>query len=182
MPNVGTQVAEFSRKYFISFACVAGTVVSAYDWALFNFDRVCDGEGFFEEGTYDVKITSKYGGSSFAEITTNATYTPTGSRIPKARVCNEDRCCQNVGLSWPPIPSEFETEDFKWMTDGQREVTTVFGWFSVVFLIGWIIITFGRTILAVLKSFFIGGFKVSRRNCHMSFTLIPSLLTFHPTL
>lgn len=172
VPNVGTRVAEFSRKYFISFAVVAGTVVSAYDWALFNFDRVCNGNTAFESGTYDVNIISKYGekfNEENVEITTTATVTVKDKvfDIPTARVCNDDRCCQNVGFAWPPIPSQFEMDDFTWMTDGQRIVTTTFGWFSVVVLISWIIMTFGRATISFLKAFFFGGFsvRISCKNC-----------------
>ena len=165
VPNVGTEVAEFSRKYFISFAVVAGTVVSAYDWALFNFDRVCNGDTGFEKGTYNVDIISKYGeqfNEYNVEIATNATITVKDEviDIPRARVCNDDKCCQNVGFAWPPIPSQFESEEFLWMTDGQRIVTTAFGWFTAVVLVSWIIMTFGGAVVSFFKAFFVGGFDV----------------------
>lgn len=89
LPNIGTQVAEFSRKYFLSFAIVAGTVVSAYDWALFNFDRVCDGFENATAGNYDVTIFDKGGGEEG--------YLGKIDVIDKAaRVCNTDTCCQQV--------------------------------------------------------------------------------------
>ncbi len=68
---------------------MAGTVVSAYDWALFNFDRVCDSSENVKAGNYEVLIFDKGGGGEG--------YLEKIDVIGKAaRVCNRDTCCQQV--------------------------------------------------------------------------------------
>lgn len=158
VPYIGSQIAQFSRQYFLSFAIVAGTVVSAYDWALFSFDRVCEGKGGEVNnnlGTFEAKIYKK--ANDFEAVTTDITVTSNAT----VRVCREDKCCQEVGFQWPPVSENFESDDFAWMSPGQRTVTSVFGWLSVVAVITFFLGAFGHTAWTRFKTFFRGGIDES---------------------
>lgn len=153
VPNIGTQVAEFSRKYFLSFAIVAGTLISAYDYGLYNFDRVCHGKGpSFSGGTYDVTIVSKeerFGSNLKRSI--EVAYSSNG-----VRVCNGQKCCQQVGLAWPPVPSRLQPDDdFTWMTDGQKTISTIFGGLSAFVVVAFLLGVFGHTIWTRVSSYFL---------------------------
>lgn len=161
-PNIGTQVAEFSRTYFLSVAIVLGTVVSAYDWALFNFDRVCDGATEASPGEYNVKIFDKLNYTEYDGVI-NVNFDKT------VRVCNTERCCQQVGFRYPPIPSRFEDDDFKWMTNGQRIVTGLCGWFSVVVLVVFFLFAFGHSLWNRFINVFVGSFDVRNLNIRYFF-------------
>ena len=150
-------MAEFSRSYFLPLAIVAGTAVSAYDWALYNFDRICDGEGMSA-----IVADSPFNVTVFDHLTQNSRNEEISvSSTNFVRVCNEERCCQEVNFSWPPIPSRFESNDFKFMTQNQRFITSITGWLSVVVVVGFFLAAFGHTLwLGFKKLFFIGTIDV----------------------
>jgi hypothetical protein len=41
-PSIGSQLAEFSRKFFFSGSLIALACVSSYVWAQFPYDNLCD--------------------------------------------------------------------------------------------------------------------------------------------
>jgi len=162
-PNIGTQVAEFSRKYFLSFAIVAGIVVASYDWALFNFDRVCNGETSFESGSYTVKIFDKDQNKDEEDRVREETIFVNSENSNAVRVCNSDRCCQNIGLTFPPVPRFVETEEFSWMSDGQKLVSGCFGWFGLAVLVIFLLTVFGNTVYVFIKSLVTANYDDSKQ-------------------
>lgn len=155
MPYIGSQIAQFSRQYFLTFAIVAGIVISAYDWALFKFDRVCRGEeGEASTGEFVVNF---FGNTDRIDLLKSPI---TVESTDTVRVCKKDKCCQEVGFQWPPIPERFESEEFQWMSPGQQLVTRFFGWLSVVAVVVFFVGAFGHTIWTRFSHFFIGGIDV----------------------
>ncbi len=78
---------------------------------------------------------------------------------------------KQVGFKWPPIPSQFESVEFHWMSDGQRTVASICGWLSVVVVVGYLVNAFGHTLWSRFKSLFFGGVDVS------SFIFVSSFLS-----
>merc|ERR1712038_1126192 len=134
-----------------SLAIVAATVVASYDWAQFNFDRVCIGQTSFGSGTYNVTI--------FENNRDNESPPTRNERIDVSssttvRVCDETTCCQEIGrLKWPPIPRIVQhNPDFIWMTEGQEKIVSIFGWFSVLVVASFLIGVFGNTVRTYVNS------------------------------
>jgi len=149
-PALGTQMAEFSRKYFLSLAVVIGVIISAYDWALFNFDRVCLSDVPVDKGTYAVTIKGE-NMFSYIDVTQETA----------VRVCKDSVCCEEIGFKFPPIPSLLENDEFKWMTNKQREISQIYGLFSAVVLIVFLVGTFGNTLWNAFQSLFVGRYEES---------------------
>ncbi len=164
VPNIGTQVAEFSRKYFLSFAIVLATIVASYDWALFNFDRVCDGETPFESGNYVVTIYDKDQNKPLDQREQrNVPITVNSENSNAVRVCNEERCCQQIRFTFPAVPGLVQTDEFHWMSDGQALISRCFGWFSVAVLVGFFLSVFGNTLYTYFKSLVIANYDESKQ-------------------
>jgi hypothetical protein len=143
-------------------------VVSAYDWALFRFDRVCEGQsGSFTPGKY---VNDTLGTSVTIESTDSV------------RVCNEDTCCQKVGLSWPPVPNNIETDQFKWMSDEQRDLARIYGWTSFVFVISYLVLAFGPNIFVFVKSLFSGTYQPIGQDQHVDFSSVPDIDGYIPQI
>ena len=144
-------------------------MVSAYDWALFRFDRVCKGETSFDnQGPYQ-NYTGTAGVAPFYLQDTNA-----------VRVCDASTCCQNVGLKWPPVPGIIETDDFKWMSDEQRDLTRVYGWTSFVVVVSFFVLSFGRDVVTYIMSLFVGMYRPVGKDQKIDFSNVKDIDGYIP--
>ena len=75
------------------------------------------------------------------------------------RVCTAEKCCQEVGTSFPPIPNRFQDVDFKWMDEEQEQISMIYGWTSFALVIGFLVITFGESMVNLFISMFKGVYK-----------------------
>ena len=148
-PSLGSEVAQFSRRYFFSGAILAYALISAYAWAGFPYDNLCaveDDSYGSAAGTYtNVVIASKL-------IAEPQTITVDQSEYVKF-------CGQNwrafVGLGFPPVADK-QPSDSKWMTEEQELLSDIYGWTSVAFVAGFIALFFGSGIIKYFQSWFRG--------------------------
>jgi len=98
----------------------------------------------------------------------------------KARVCNTQECCQEIGTRFPPVPSVFETKEFYWMTEDQERLSKIFGWTSVGLLIAFAVIVFGGNILKLIMSLFKGVYKPTGQDQKIDFSSIKDIDGYIP--
>jgi hypothetical protein len=127
-PQLGGQIAEFSRNYFFSLSIMAMAIISSYFWAGFPFDDLC---------TSDSTVNSTYHGSwILPSLSSNNV-----SEVGKSIVLDEgdveyQYCLQDFfrfakdDKAFPFVPSK-QPEGKEWMTPEQEIVTSIFGWSSL---------------------------------------------------
>jgi hypothetical protein len=132
--QLGTQISEFSRRYFFSLAIVAMAILSSYYWASFPFDNLCSNENDSElSGFWNLTMAD-----DLIEITLD------GSES-SYRYCLQDFFRYNATERSFPFASKYQREGGEWMTDDQEIVTDIYGWSAVCvitivvlsFLWGW---------------------------------------------
>lgn len=176
-PYIGSSLATFSRLYYFSFAIVAGIVVSAYDWALFNFDRVCFGEDETNFAAGDYTVTKYFGNSTVDSGETISVTNPNSFRVCKS---NGD-CCQQIKLKFPPVPRQAQSNpEFQWMTEEQETLSTIYGYTSMAALIAFLVIAFGGTIVNFLIRFFKGTYKPQGADQSIDFSSVPDIDGYVP--
>lgn len=143
-PFVGSEVARFSRRYFFSGAVLAYAIISAYAWAGFMYDNICDVDNPQPgaKRTYtDVELANE-------------------KVMPTIEVKQDkyvEYCDQSfrgyAGLPFPPV-SRQQPDGLKWMKGSQETLSNVYGWTSVAFLVGFVVLFFGSGILKYFRSWF----------------------------
>eukprot|EP00557_Chaetoceros_sp_GSL56_P010713 CAMPEP_0176478664 /NCGR_PEP_ID=MMETSP0200_2-20121128/1309_1 /TAXON_ID=947934 /ORGANISM="Chaetoceros sp., Strain GSL56" /LENGTH=987 /DNA_ID=CAMNT_0017874621 /DNA_START=38 /DNA_END=3001 /DNA_ORIENTATION=- len=156
-PYMGSNLSNFSRKYFFTLAIALGALACAYDWGQFPYDRVCNGATTATAVTYE-------NGGDFELFYPNGTVvdfteTFTVSRETTVRVCSASDCCQQIGINFPPVPSRFENDEFEWMSEDQRTISVIYGWTCVGFLIAYAVIAFGGNFVKLVISQFVGIYR-----------------------
>jgi hypothetical protein len=120
-PQLGTNLSQFSRRYFLSLAIVAMAVVSSMFWAGYPFDNLCEdgrSRGIYI-GDFNLSVGS---GEEVVNVSENdSIYVD----------CLQDLTVRGYGFAFPFIPSQQEGRNGEWMTDEQEQITTLFGWSSV---------------------------------------------------
>lgn len=153
-PFLGSEVAQFSRKYFFSGAVVAYAIISAYAWAGFPYDNLCRQENpqSGAAGTFDVTLASDLNSNNSQNVMT-------------INVAEDDffvYCRQNWrgfnGLPFPPT-AKSQPSGLRWMGDSQEKLTNAYGWTAVALLAGFVSLFFGGAILSWSLSWFRGVYK-----------------------
>lgn len=160
-PFVGSEVAQFSRKYFFSGAILAYAVISAYAWAGFPYDNLCpEAESSGAAGVY-----------------INATVASEKNDGPQNITVVDEQffqyCRQNWrafnGFGFPPVPGK-QPEGGEWMNENQEMLASIYGWTALAFLIGFIVLFFGSGILKYFQSWFRGIYKSEGQKQEIDFS------------
>jgi len=159
-PFVGSEVAQFSRKYFFSGAILAYAIISAYAWAGFPYDNLCP------TGTFGA-----------ARVYNNVIYASEEIEGPQTIEVVDDQvvrhCKQNwkafTGFGFPPVPGK-QPEGAEWMNDSQETLTGIYGWTSLAFLVGFIVLFFGSGILKYFQSWFRGVYESKGQKQEIDFS------------
>lgn len=162
-PFVGSEVAQFSRRYFFSGSVLAFVILSSYAWAGFPYDNLCD-----------VVNNPKTGA--------NRTYEDFQSYSKEIEdlqivVVEQNEYVRFCGQSWKffkglpfPAVSSKQPDGYEWMGESQTILTDIFGWTSVFFLIAFIVLFFGTAILKYLRSWFFGVYVPSGQKQEIDFS------------
>jgi hypothetical protein len=120
-PSVGKEIADFSRQYFLSSACVILAIMSSFYWSAFPFDNLCPTGNALtaaQNGTYTID----------SEVVT------VDGTSDMYRFCNQDFLLRPGGPDFPFIYRE-DVEGFgEWMSEEQQFLSKLFGWTSVAVL------------------------------------------------
>jgi hypothetical protein len=169
-PNIGSELAKFSRRYFYSGALLAYFLASAYAWAQFPYDNLCD-------PTEDYRSYGKSGQYS---------YLTEGGEEDVTEV-NQDWAVQYCTQSWlgayvfpfPPTP-RLQPPTLKWMDTSQAQLTTVYGWTAVLAVVVFVVIFFGAAITRYILSWFQGMYRPKGQNQHIDFSSDPDIDGYVP--
>jgi hypothetical protein len=170
-PFIGSELARFSRRYFFSACCLALAFVSAYAWAQFPYDNLCDIEeykGRARSGTYtNVTMLNK---TVVSEIVVEQT----------APVLYCSQSWRNVrGLSFPPT-SRIQPDGKVWMSDSQERLTDMYGYSALAILIGFIVFFFGHAIKQYILSFFRGVWRARGQSQKIDFSSNAEIFAYIP--
>lgn len=168
---VGSELAQFSRRYFFSGALLAYVLVSAYAWAQFPYDNLCDPENPTVtglSGTYDY-------------VTADGTTTSVTVTQDYPVVFCRQSWLEADGFPFPPTP-KLQPEGLKWMNASQERLTTIYGWTSVAALVGFIVIFFGSAISRFCLSWFKGVTEPEPQNQHIDFSSNPEIFGYVPQM
>jgi hypothetical protein len=189
-PQIGTEVSKISRKYFFSLANVAMAVLSSLYWSGYPYDNLCDTGQDVKSSypAYSGNFTVAIGHTDDA-LNAYVKYEEIESElnVKNITVSPEDPvykyCLQNLmtlrgygKISFPFIPSQQENREGDWMTPGQEQVTTVFGWTAVA-VIGLVFIRLALSAYKALEATFVGDYKVGGRGKRKLFSSTTTLLT-----
>lgn len=139
-PDLGSEVADFSRNYFFTAALVVFALMQSYNYAGWPFDNVCETSN---------AVQPEYLGSTDAI---------TGEGVPVQITINQgdfdySYCLQDMLRFRPrtfPAIAAFQTDGGEWMSADQGKVADLMGWTSVVVICFVAAIFFSRVLLHVL--------------------------------
>jgi hypothetical protein len=169
LPNLGTRISRFSRRYFFSTAIVAMAVVSSYYWSGFPFDNLCknDSVGLNYRGDYDVMPW--VGGDSVPVSVSQ------GSE--SFRYCLQDFL--RYGNFTFPALSSWQPEGGEWMDADQELVVDIYGWTSLAVL-GCVLLFFLSLVVGAVRAMFSVGHIHRGNDQGIHFSDVASMSAFVP--
>jgi hypothetical protein len=171
-PNIGSELAKFSRRYFYSGALLAYFLVSAYAWAQFPYDDLCD----------PVETSRTYGRSgTYSYLDENGDDRTIAVRQDWAvEFCNQNWVNSYV-FPFPPTP-RLQPPTLNWMDASQAKLTTIYGWTSVLAVVAFVVIFFGSAITRYILSWFVGVYRPRGQNQHIDFSSDPDIDGYVPQI
>ncbi|KAL7559514.1 hypothetical protein ACA910_010325 [Epithemia clementina (nom. ined.)] len=172
-PTIGPELARFSRRYFFYGALLAFILVSAYAWAQFPYDNICDPDqpsGFNYSGSYNNVKTLN---NEFKNVTV--------TQSEEVVYCQQSWRAKTGGLSFPAT-SRLQPSDATWMSSSQEELANVYGWTSLGVFISFFLILFGNSGFAAFVSFFRHNYKPSGKVQRIDFSANPEIFAYVPQI
>jgi hypothetical protein len=171
--QLGTQISEFSRRYFFSLAIVAMAILSSYYWASFPFDNLCLNEN---------------DGSLYSDLSGNFTLALASDPIEiKAldgsessyRYCPQDFVRGGAKERSFPFVSKYQREGGEWMADDQEIVADIYGW-SAVCVISIVVLSFLWCWYIAVRGMFRGTYDPCGKDQEICFSDVPSIHGYVP--
>lgn len=169
-PQLGNEVAEFSREYFFPLVILALAIVNGYLYAMFPYDNVC--------------ATKSVAGMNYAG---NYTYTATDSNDVEYVTVSEGDvlwkyCDQNIltKLKFPLTSDGVESDDSEWMTDEQGDVVDIMGWLAFAMLIVVVLLKYTWASMEYVMSWFKSSYEPSGVDQGINYSVVPSISAYVP--
>ena len=173
-PFLGSELAVFSRRYFFSGSCLALAMVSAYAWAQFPFDNLCD--------------PVEYNGPDVSGVYSNVRLLNEVDVIPEVTVTQATPslfCSQSwrevAGFTFPPT-SRIQPDDRRWMTDSQETLTDTYGWTAVVVIVSFVLYYFGSAIVKFMMSWVMGVYEPKGQIQYIDFSSNVEIFAYVPQI
>jgi hypothetical protein len=151
---------------------LAFAVVSAFSWAQFPYDNVC-------------QLKNPRGG--YAGNYTNVIL-DNGVVVPMVSVTEENEvafCSQSwrdyPGFPFPPT-SSVQPSDKYWMSDSQAKLTNLYGWFSVAYLVCFLVFLFGASSIHFFFSWFKGVYTPRGQDQKIDFSSNSEIFGYVPQI
>lgn len=151
-PSLGNTLAVYSRKYFFTGASLAFIIASAYAWAQFPYDDVCD-----KEGESVTRTEIPYTGVTLLKDIL-AAGTEGEAATVNITVGQEESvyfCSQGYrgrpGINFPP-QVEDQPGDLRWMTESQETLVNVYYWSVIFAVVVFVLGSFLTTIVNTIKT------------------------------
>lgn len=169
-PIIGTEIAVFSRNYFFSLTLLCLAVMSSYSWASFPYDNACEtsntvpssASGFYDAFDLDGNLVN--------------IYIPEGAK--EYIFCRQD-LIRHSPPAFPPLPSD-QPEGENWMTDGQEDVTRMYGWTMIGVLVAVCIIFFDRIVICNIRKIFFSSYKPCGEATNQTFSEVDEIFGYIP--
>jgi hypothetical protein len=171
-PNIGSELAKFSRRYFYSGALLAYFLASAYAWAQFPYDNLCD-------PTEDYRAYGKSRQYAYRTESGEIEFT-TVNQDWAVQFCNQNWLGAYV-FPFPPTP-RLQPPTLKWMDASQAQLTTVYGWTAVLAVVVFVVIFFGSAITRYIFSWFRGMYRPKGQNQNIDFSSDPDIDGYVPQI
>jgi hypothetical protein len=169
-PQIGTQLAEFSRRYFFTGALLAFAIVSSYAWAQFPYDNICFPDSNATTGVAGIYDNVQILNDTVAQINVE--------QNKAARFCNQDwRKLDGIAF---PMTARVQYGGLKWMSSSQETLSNVYGITSVIALILFIVIVFGGVMIKYILSWRKGMYKPSGEDQMIDFSNAPEISAYVP--
>jgi hypothetical protein len=172
-PELGSELASFSRRYFFSGAVVAYFVVSAYAWAQFPYDNVCDPDN----PVYRAPAT--YVNVLVPPEETNLRYISV-SQDTEVVFCPQSWRAYD-GFAFPPT-ARLQPEGQRWMRGTQEALVNLYGWTACVVVALFVVFFFGSAIINFLMSWFRGVYAAANQNQHIDFSSNDAISLYVPQI
>lgn len=156
---LGSELARFSRHYFFSGAVLAYAVISAYAWAGFPYDNLCDSNNTTEIDQTSVNIT--LGDGVDMEILVES--------HRSVLFCDQSFSGFD-GLFFPPTSGKQPDDGRFWMSDEQETLSDIYGYVALASVILFIVFFFGAAIVNWLFSWFKGVYSPSGQKQNIDFS------------
>lgn len=160
-PELGSELASFSRRYFFSGAVLAYFLVSSYAWAQFPYDNVCDPD----EPTFRTPAT--YVNILAPPEDTNLRFV-TVSQDTEVVFCPQSWRSFD-GFPFPPT-ARLQPEGLSWMRGTQESLANLYGWTACAAAVVFILFFFGTTIFNFLMSWVRGVYHAANQNQNIDFS------------
>ncbi|KAL3909538.1 MAG: hypothetical protein SGARI_002553, partial [Bacillariaceae sp.] len=154
-PSLGSELANFSRKYMILGCLAVYALMSSFVYAQFPYDNVCD----------PPDATSGFRGQYTGVTYLNGNPINEGDLdeglVSVAQDTSVAFCDQSRGAGnklWFPATKRVQ-EDLPWFTETQESITAIYGWTSVAIVAFLLIYLFGRSAVDLAKSIFTGIYQ-----------------------
>jgi len=156
-PPIGFYLTRICRKYFFSIAFVAFSIHSAYLWSGFPFDNTCIDEDRINQTIYGNYTIQSNGEEKDIYVFPNASW---------VIFCNQNFYSMKP-FKFPPLSKHQGSSN--WMTPQQELLTSIYGWTSVVVLIIFILLLFGRNMYNTIN-LFRGKYMLPQRYKNIDFS------------
>jgi hypothetical protein len=147
-PQVGGDVAEFSRSYFFTSALAAYALMLSYNYAGFPFDNACN--------TEEAVPAEYYEGGNFTIVNGKDEPEEFMVKVEKGDAafsfCLQDMLRFTNPRAFPALPS-FQRDGMEWMSDDQERATRLLGWTSVAVIGIVALIILNRLFLQTIRGF-----------------------------
>lgn len=170
-PPLGNEIADFSRKYLYTVMLVALVIVSAYQFAGFPYDNLCDTHemaGNDYVGTFTVYT----GGSKNYGDDAHAVQVTIANNTSSFNFCNMNCMYKFDRDSFPPSSSmnQDKNGDSLWMTETQENIVDLIGFYGL----GLLIVVAAYRLFDVIKErigeIFVGSYEPSGKVNGQSFS------------
>ncbi|CAB9497646.1 protease [Seminavis robusta] len=176
-PSLGNKLAVFSRKYFFTGALVAFIISSAYAWAEFPYDNLCDPEG----GTIS-KIIPQRNASALRFSDDKRIDVNVGQEEP-VRFCHQGYRGQleTYGFNFPPSVLA-QPDGLKWMTEDQETIVTWFYWSVILAMVAFFIIGFLRITTKAIVGCFRSNYEPTGSSQRIDFSCNQDIVAYFPSI
>lgn len=145
-PAIGSELAQFSRRYIFNGALLAFVLVSAYAWVQFPYDNICepettDGNNYVGVYTNVQLLNGETLDQVFVRQNTNVVY------------CAEMDWRESDIFFFPPT-SRLEPSKKTWLSSNQSQLADIFGWTAFGVTVLFYLVFFGSTSVRIFMSLF----------------------------
>ncbi|KAG7353426.1 hypothetical protein IV203_002781 [Nitzschia inconspicua] len=179
-PQLGAELASFSRKYMILGCLAAFAIMSSFIYAQFPYDNVCDPSEPVNGAAGSYSGVTLADGVLVNEGSENAGIVVV-SQDTEVAFCDQSRSGSDE--FWFPATKRVQGDGpLTWFTNEQARITAVYGWTSVVIVAFLVIYLFGRSAGDLAMFIFTGVYQPEGEPQNIDFSSNLNIFAYVPQL